>query len=59
LKCPLFCKAKSDDEKKKLQDYIQQKREELFSKDDLDRTRRERLKKLHESTVKRSTVKNF
>jgi len=55
----LFCKAKSDDEKKKLQDYIQQKREELFSKDDLDRTRRERLKKLHESTVKRSTVKNF
>lgn len=49
-------KPKSDDEKKKLQDYIQQKREELFSKDDLDRTRRERLKKLHESTVKRSTI---
>lgn len=47
--------AKSDDEKRKLQDYMPQKRqhEELFSsekrfKDEHDRSRRDKLKKLNE-----------
>jgi hypothetical protein len=47
--------AKSDDDKKKLQDYIQQKREheEMFSnenrlKDEQERIRRDKLKKLNE-----------
>jgi hypothetical protein len=54
-----FCfAAKSDDEKKKLQDYIQQKRqqhEEIFSnekrlKDEQEKNRKDKLKKLNETS---------
>jgi hypothetical protein len=52
----IFLLAKSDDEKKKLQDYLNQKRqqhEEIFSndkrsKDEQERIRKDKIKKLNE-----------